>query len=167
MSEVLRSSHLVLKPITRNDFDEILDMFAEPDAFEFIQPLQNKSEEEHREYLEHKLGQVTSGEGEYWVIRTQTDAFVGCLNLTPMRHSPDMNIGWQVIGHQRSKGYAYEAAQLVLDHAVERDAYDVIYGIHEDGQEISRHMFHKLRFKEEGIVEIKGEKLYKYSFRLG
>ncbi|MGJ8603351.1 MAG: GNAT family N-acetyltransferase [Marivita sp.] len=56
-----------------------------------------------------------------WGIETQTGMFLGQIGILQPPHFPEREIGWTLLEHAESKGYATEAAMAALAWGWEQD----------------------------------------------
>ncbi|WBU57744.1 GNAT family N-acetyltransferase [Paracoccus sediminicola] len=115
-----RSERLWLRPRTLRDYDACLAMDRDPEVTRHI-PGPWADPELHVAFLRTR---ITSDYGPglgYWSVfaRSAPDRFLGWVLLIPEdAKGPDIEIGWRFIRAAWGRGYAREAARLVLDHGL-------------------------------------------------
>ena len=144
---MIKTERTILTLLQKSDFDELLEMFSEKDAFKYIRPHQHKSIEERIGFLELKLNQIENKTGFYWVARcSETNELIGAINLTPIPKTDKMQIGWMIKSSHQRKGYATETARGVLEFAVKNANFNPIYGVFEKENIASEKILKQLNF---------------------
>jgi len=147
-----------LSTITRQDFDEILEMYAEPDTFKYIEPAQNKTREEYIDFLLSRIEQVDMGVGYHWVVREKGNSnFIGLMNLNMIRESDKIQVGFQLKRAYWGQGYATEITRAVMDFGIKEAGLRVIYGVFDKRNIASRKIFVKLGFEYDETKTIGNE----------
>ncbi|MEL6925017.1 MAG: GNAT family N-acetyltransferase [Bacteroidota bacterium] len=148
---ILQTARTHLQLAQASDFNELLAMYAEPDTFKYIKPLQNRSRQEYFSFLQSRIDLSKKEEGYYWVARLQdSNELVGAMNLTPFRDTGIMQIGFQLRRKFWQQGFGTELAEAVLQHAVTSVGLTEVYGFYESENIASHRILQKLgfRFKE-------------------
>jgi RimJ/RimL family protein N-acetyltransferase len=112
-----QTSRLTLRPRTMADLHACLAMDRDPEVTRFIAgPWADP--EAHRAFVEQRIRHAFPPGMGYWsVIGPQ--GFVGWILLAPLDlRGPEIEIGWRLIRAAWGRGYATEAARVVLDHAL-------------------------------------------------
>lgn len=119
----LLSGRLLIRPRDRRDFQACWNMNHEPGTLDFIDfPREGSWDDDaaHRRYLNETFDwQGPEGMGYFTVTpRDAPDTFLGWLLLAPEDlKGPEVEIGWRFRTAHRRKGYASEAAALLVGHA--------------------------------------------------
>lgn len=159
-----------LKTIAREDFAEIMEMYAEPDTFKYIEPAQNKTKEELLDFLVSRIKQVADGMGYHWVARAKiNNEFIGLMNLNPIAGTDKIQIGFQLRRKFWNQGYASELTDRVLKFGIDEAGLKVIYGVFSKRNIASRRIFEKFGFVFEESKTFDGEsapiEIWKYIAR--
>ena len=90
----LHTTRTILEPLTVQDFEEILAMYAEKDSNKFIEPLKDTSRDVQLSFLEKKIktNQNKNGLG-FWTIRLKDGQFIGTANLNLFEMLGKVHIG--------------------------------------------------------------------------
>lgn len=108
---------LTVRPRTMDDLEACLAMDRDPHVTRFIDGPWNDPVAP-RAFVEHRIRFAYPPGMGYWSILF-TGGFIGWILLTPLNlHGPEVEIGWRLVRHAWHRGYAAEAAQPVLDHAL-------------------------------------------------
>ncbi|MEN7548702.1 GNAT family N-acetyltransferase [Rapidithrix thailandica] len=161
----MKTQRTKLNLLTEADYEDLLTMFEEPGAFQYIKHLENKTREQYKEYLSLKQQEIASGKGYYWVARNlETSSLIGGVNLTPIPKTNQVQIGWMISSAHRRKGYAYEVAHKVLEFALKETDFRPIYAVFEKENVASEKIIKKLNFSflESKIVDGIDEERYIY-----
>ncbi len=99
------------------DLEACLAMDRDPEVTRFIAgPWRDPIA--HRAFVEARMRHTYPAGMGYWTIQAP-DGFVGWILLTPLDLiGPEIEIGWRLVRAAWNHGYATEAAQPVLDHAL-------------------------------------------------
>jgi len=144
----LSTQRTYLHLLSISDFQEVLEMFMEPDMFKYIAPSQNRNEEQHIEFLYLKLKQIQEGKGYYYLARSKdNNEFIGGLNLTPIGDTDKVQIGWLIKSKFRRQGFAFETARALLDFAIQNKTFNPIYAVYETANIASKKIIEKLNFQ--------------------
>ncbi|WP_229058710.1 MULTISPECIES: GNAT family N-acetyltransferase [Parabacteroides] len=114
MLPTLKTTRLMLKPRTMNNFGSCLEMDKDTEVTEYIPGVWNGSEK-HIAFLRERISKSYPLGLGYWSIFSKDDPtdFLGWVHLLP---SPDdegaTEIGWRLKRSAWSNGYATEAAQV-------------------------------------------------------
>lgn len=153
--------------LSETDFEDMLVMFAEPDACKYIPKLDNQTREFYLDFLITSVEKIHNGEIYYWVMREpESQEFMGAINLNKIQNSDDMQIGWQVKDDFRHQGLAYLGAQMALDFAIDNTEIATIYGVFQADNLASDRILNKLRFSLESINMVDEILLHRYIFQI-
>ncbi|MEM6723974.1 MAG: GNAT family N-acetyltransferase [Bacteroidota bacterium] len=114
----MRTPRAKLELIKSSDFPDVLELFKVPGIFQYIGPLEGKSDAFYIEMLEERRRQHQVNYGYYWVARTfDTHELIGCMNLNPFRGSGKMQLGFQIHPKWQGQGLATELSLPILKFA--------------------------------------------------
>jgi RimJ/RimL family protein N-acetyltransferase len=113
------TARLCLRARTMDDFEACLAMDCEPGITQYIRgPWDDPAR--HKAFLRDRItADYGSGLG-YWSVfaKDHPDRFIGWMLLIPEDAvGPDIEIGWRFVAQSHGKGYATEAARVILAHA--------------------------------------------------
>lgn len=163
----MRNKLCKLSLLTQADFDDMLAMFADVDAFQYIPKLLNQTEEFYLDYLISSVEKIQTGDAYYWTMRDPDDGeFIGAINLNKIKNTDEMHIGWQICEEYRHQGFAYLGAQMVLDFAINSTEIIAIYGVFDEKNTASDRILNKLRFSLESIWKENEDLIHKYIFQI-
>ncbi len=144
----LRTENAQLKFLSHADFQEVLQLFHEPGTFQFIQHLENKTNEEYVSVLNNRLEQLKVNSGYHWVARSnQTQEFIGVLNLSRIPDTNKTQLGFQLSRNYWNKGLGLELAKGILDAGTNVLGYHTLYGICHQENIASRKILQRLNFR--------------------
>mgnify|MGYP001048173790 CR=1 FL=1 len=143
------SDRAMLSLLEKIDFEEVLEMFHEPDTFQYISPLANLTDEAYLAFFAKKKADIKAQKGYYWVCRlVNTGELLGCINLTPIPSKPErIQIGWQLKNKFHRQGFATELASRVLEFAQQNLEFSQIFGVSESENIASIKILKKLGFQ--------------------
>ncbi|WP_430474186.1 GNAT family N-acetyltransferase [Thalassospira lucentensis] len=114
-----KTERLILRPRTMDDLDACLAMDKAPGVVDFIiGPWQDPNA--HEAFVKRRINQDYGVGLGYWSIfaKQRPDHFIGWILLIPEDGvGPDIEIGWRLHPDHWGKGFAFEAARSLLDHA--------------------------------------------------
>ena len=148
-----------LQLLLTEDFDEVLEMYAEPDTFKYIEPMHNKSQDDYLDFLQSRIAQVRDGVGYHWAVRAKgNNEFIGLMNLNPISGTDKMQIGFQLKRKFWGQCYASELTARVIDFAAEEAGIKLIYGVFNTTNMASRRIFQKFNFEFDESKTFEDEK---------
>lgn len=145
---ILTTQYFTLSPLKSSEFEELIEMYLEPDSNKYVRPLQNKSREDYLTLFERKMSQNQSERGHgFWVIRrSQNQEFVGTCNLNELHGTSWFQMGCHLKRQYWNKGVATEVCQRILEYGFEELRVAEIFGIFEPENSASRKLCAKLGF---------------------
>lgn len=154
----MQTTRTTLTLLQESDFPEILAMFHEPETFKYIGPLDNKSDDFYRNFLQTRMQWAIDQKGYYWVARLkETGELVGGLNLTPFRDSGRIQVGFQICQKFWGKGFTSEMAPKAVEFGFKEWGLEVIYGYYESEHLASGRILEKMGFEAFEQIELKDE----------
>ena len=112
---VLQTERLVLRAPQSSDFDAIATFYADADrSWGFGSP-QNRNEAWR--WFASLLGHWALRGFGFWMVDTREGQTVGMVGLWEPEGWPEPELGWVMFANGEGKGYAFEAAMAVRDHA--------------------------------------------------
>jgi ribosomal-protein-alanine N-acetyltransferase len=169
MQTIAVTERLIITEFTFNDAGFILDLVNTPTWLENIGERNVKSEIDAKKYLEK--GPLTSylehGFGLYKVGLKENNFPIGMCGLIKREMLNDVDIGFAFLPEYEGKGYAFESAVAVMNHA--RDLkLERIVAITLPSNIKSANLLKKLNMKFENMIHFQGEEkeLMLYSVQL-
>lgn len=108
----LHTERLTLRGHVMADLDRICDLFETERARFMGGPLPRK---ETWRWVASEVGMWDLLGHGAWGIDTKDGMFVGQIGLLKPPHFPELELGWTLLAEAEGKGYATEAAKIVLD----------------------------------------------------
>lgn len=156
-----RTSRLVVRPRTMADLDACMALDRDPEVTRFI-PGPWTEPETHRAFIEKRIRHSYPLGMGYWAVLAQEE-FVGWILLTPLNlHGPEIEIGWRFTRRVWDRGYATEAAQPVLAHALETLRLPEVVADIDPCNRASIRVAQKLGMKAAGDVPYAGRIVTRY-----
>ena len=154
----METERTTLQYITGEDFEEILEMYGEPDTFKYIAPALNQTREWYINFLQSRIDQVTNGSGYHWVVRSkENNEFIGLMNLNPIAGTDKVQVGFQLKRKFWNQGYASELTKRVLKFGFHDAGLKVIYGVFNKENTASLKIFQKFGFEFEESKSFEGK----------
>lgn len=135
-----------IRPLTKDDYPVILEMYVEKDSFKFIKPLRDLSVEEYSTFIDKKMVQNESEIGFWCVFSKEDNAFLGTVNLNEFATTGKIQIGCHLKRAIWNKGYGLELMKAVLNYGFESRGLNKVYGVYEDEHFVSAKLMEQLGF---------------------
>lgn len=133
-----KTERLILRERTLNDMDDCIEMDRDIEVVKYIpeiaELINGRNYNQHKAFVRKRMETVyTPGMG-YWVIEAKEypGEFMGWVLLIPLdNRGPEIEIGWRLKRKYWGKGYATEAARVILQHAFDSlDLAKIVADIH-------------------------------------
>jgi len=153
---VLDTERLLLRPITVDDAEFILILLNEPSFLRYIGDKQVRNIEDARQYILN--GPIASyerhGLGLLLVELRDSHTRIGMCGLLKRDELPEPDIGFTLMPDFWNKGFAFEAAQAVLQDARDRLKLQRILAITSLDNDASIKLLERLGFKFERVTRL-------------
>lgn len=115
----LSTTRTILREVTIEDAPFILALLNDPAWLKYIGDRGVKTLDDARRHIEKNYVPPYQklGFGMYLVTRKVDHTPIGMCGLIKREHLDDVDIGFAFLSDFRGQGYAYEAAQVVMNHA--------------------------------------------------
>lgn len=172
MLKTFKTDRLILRERTLEDIEPCFEMDRDPEVVKYIPVIANlvvgplANEEKHREFIKERIEAEYPKCMGYWTIETKNKDFLGWVMLIPIDAvGPEIEIGWRINRKSWGKGYATEAAKVILQYALEDlDVKEIVADI--DKFNIgSIRVAEKLGFENKGTPEHISDTVIRYSIR--
>jgi len=161
---VLETSRLRLRQMTHADIDNLLGIFADPEAMRYYPATKDRQETEAwinwnlRSYAEHGIG--------LWIVEAKdTGHFLGQCGLTmqEVEGTWEPEVGYLFLRQHWGQGYATEAAAASLTHGFTRHNFDRIICLASVPNLPSRRVAERLGMHLERQLERRGLQMCVYA----
>jgi [ribosomal protein S5]-alanine N-acetyltransferase len=114
----LETERLVLRQLTADDAEFILELLNEPDYIKNIADRGVRTAEDARKYIENgpAASYAKNGFGLFAVTLKESGVPIGMCGLIKRDFWDDIDIGYAFLERYRGKGYAYESASAIMDY---------------------------------------------------
>ena len=167
----IETKRLILRQWQAADTDILAAISADPKVMKYFPAVQTRLQTEaFVEYIHDHFKQY--GYGLYAVVTKGTRSMIGFVGLNSPSFEipgfipvglPIMEIGWRLASDQWGKGYATEAAQMVLKHAYTTFGLDEVISFTADINLPSRRVMEKIGLKHDALDDFDHPKLAKGS----
>ncbi len=115
---ILDTERLSLRWFSVHDAAVVVGLLNDPQWLRYIGDHQVRTEEDARQWIEHRLVNVyrQQGMGMWAVALKDTRELVGMCGLIKRDRLPDIDVGYAFMPAHRGRGYAVEAARACLTH---------------------------------------------------
>lgn len=153
---VLETERLFLRRFTPDDAEFILTLVNEPSFLRYIGDKQVRNLEDARQYILN--GPVASYErndfGLYLVELREPHTPIGMCGLIKREELPDPDIGFAFLPDFWNKGFAFEAAAVVLQDAGDRLRLQRLLAITSQDNDASIKLLQRLGFRFEQEIKL-------------
>jgi RimJ/RimL family protein N-acetyltransferase len=149
---VFTTERLIVRPRALRDLDALVAMDAEPEVMRYIGDGTLPDPQTHRRDLRRRIAEDIGPMLGYWSVATRAapEAFLGWVCLIPLPGHDLVEIGWRFRAAAWGKGYASEAAQLLVHHAFSAAGLDEIVAVVNADNARSIRVMEKLGLKAAG-----------------
>lgn len=155
---IIETERLFLRQLTTNDAEFVLELLNEPAWIQNIGDRGVRTIEDARLYISDKFAASYArfGFGLYLVELKESGEPVGICGLVKRDSLEDPDIGFAFLKRFWSKGYAYESASAVMDHARNRLGMTRIVAITVPGNQGSINVLEKIGLRFEKTMKAPG-----------
>jgi len=153
---VLQTERLVLRRLSSGDSEFILELLNQPSFLQYIGDKGVRNNDDAINYI--KTGPVASyerfGFGLYLVELKGTAVPIGICGLLKRDTLPDVDVGFAFLPEYWSRGYAFEAAEAVMNYGKEVLGLRRIVAITSLDNEASIRLLEKIGLKFERLIKL-------------
>jgi RimJ/RimL family protein N-acetyltransferase len=153
---VLETARLVLRRLSTDDADFILELLNQPSFLRYIGDKGVRNSEDAIRYIQ--TGPIASyerfGFGLYLVELKKTGAPIGMCGLLKRDSLPDVDVGFAFLPDYWSQGFAYESAAAVMNHGREAQGLRRIVAITSLDNDASIKLLEKLGLRFESLIKL-------------
>ncbi|MCP5085740.1 MAG: GNAT family N-acetyltransferase [Rhodobacteraceae bacterium] len=163
---VLETERLVLKPLTCEDLDIVLELFTDPDVVRYVCDLETP--EQLESFLPTECQRGAGGRIGVWTVtRKEENKKIGTGILLPLPIEKDdtdwslvvqdtypdaeIEVGYMFIKSEWGKGFATETCRRLLKFSFEKTTLDVITATADPDNHASHHVLEKSGLRSEGL----------------
>jgi RimJ/RimL family protein N-acetyltransferase len=153
--KILETERLVLRRLSSNDAEFILELLNQPSFLRYIGDKGVRTTEDAARYIQ--TGPIASyerfGFGLYLVELKETGVPIGMCGLLKRDMLPDADVGFAFLPDYWSQGYAFEAASGVMSYGREVLGLQRIVAITSLDNDASIRLLEKIGLKFEGLIK--------------
>ena len=153
---VLQTERLVLRRLSSGDSEFILELLNQPSFLQYIGDKGVRNNDDAINYIQ--TGPVASyerfGFGLYLVELKGTAVPIGICGLLKRDTLPDVDVGFAFLPEYWSRGYAFEAAEAVMNYGKEVRGLRRIVAITSLDNEASIRLLEKIGLKFERLIKL-------------
>jgi RimJ/RimL family protein N-acetyltransferase len=155
------TERLHLRALALDDHDFIVELLNSPGWIRFIGNRNVNTPEDAKAYIQKVTG---SANIRYWVVSLKENkAPIGVITLIKRDYLEHHDIGFAFLPQYEKRGYALEAAKVVLDSALVLPQHQTLLATTLKENVSSIKLLTKLGFTFDKEIENKGERLEVYS----
>ncbi|MEO7166756.1 MAG: GNAT family N-acetyltransferase [Spartobacteria bacterium] len=156
--KILESERLILRQLTVDDADFMLELMNEPGFIEFVADRGLRTPADAAGYITEKIlpSYARFGFGFYRVELKEAGTPIGICGLVKRETLPEVDVGFALLARFCGMGYAFEAATAVLQHARSVLGLTGIVGVTAPGNRESIKLLEKLGLKFQRKIHLPG-----------
>jgi len=145
---VLETERLVLRWLTADDADFLVELMNDPDWLRFIGDRGIRTADDARRYVETGPARTIAerGFGMYAVELQETGEPIGICGLVDRDWLEEADLGFAFLPRFRGRGYAHEAAAATLEQATTTLGLNAVLAIVSPENQVSIRLLTKLGF---------------------
>jgi RimJ/RimL family protein N-acetyltransferase len=156
--KILETERTILREVTKDDAEFILDLLNQPSFIKFIGDRNVRNETQARDYIESRFTESYRkfGFGMWAVKLKETKQTIGICGFVKRDSLPDADIGFAFLPQFEKKGYAFESANAVMKYGREILNLNPVLAITSKDNESSGKLLEKINFKFERLIVLPG-----------
>lgn len=157
--KILETEQLILRLLTLDDAQFIYELTNDPKWLRFIGDRGIRTHNDAREYISNGplAMQKQFGFCLYLTELKGSSTPIGLCGLIKRDSLDDIDLGFGFLPKYRSQGFAYEAAQAVVNYARRKLGLDRLVAIVSPENSRSKKLLEKLSFEYEKVVKLKDD----------
>ncbi len=155
---VIETPRLIIRRITPDDAEFIVELLNEPDFIYYIGDRGVRNTEDAIQYIQNgpAASYERNGFGLYAVTLKDSGTPIGMCGLIKRDTLDDIDIGFAFLERYRAQGYGYEAASAVMDYGRNTLQISRIVAITSTDNEASRALLEKIGLRLEKVIQLAG-----------
>ena len=159
---MLETDRLLLRPLVASDADAIYALRSDAEIMRYIREPQNRRETENWIRLVSSRWQKDKL-GFCGVVEKKTGVLTGWCGVWHLAETDEVEIGYAIAKEFWRRGFATEAAEVLLEYAFAQIKPDKITAVAEPGNTASRRVMEKLGMKFVRIDNFYERRLVQYA----
>ena len=157
--QIIQTNRLLLRPISLDDADFIMNLINCPGFIRFIGDRNVRTIDQAISYLQNILA---NPDITYWTIQIKnTQMPVGVVTWVKRDFLPGPDLGYALLPEFEGNGYAFEASEAWL--AYQQKSHKTVLAICQADNAASIKLLLKLNFKLDQLFEKEGHEMHRYS----
>jgi RimJ/RimL family protein N-acetyltransferase len=153
--KVIETERLTLRFASIEDAEFILELLNDPDWLKFIGDLGVTTIEQARDYISQKLVRMYEDVGfGLYLVEMKDRNPIGICGLVKRDYLQDIDIGFAFLPKYRRKGFAFEAADAVIEFARQKLGVKRLVAITSQNNENSIELLKKLGLHDEQLLKL-------------
>ncbi|KAJ3437487.1 acetyltransferase [Anaeramoeba flamelloides] len=130
-----------------NDLDLAVGLWGDPKVTKLIDSRGTLTEKDVKKRLEQEITMESKHGIQYWpIFLLESGEHIGCAGLRPYKADQTFEIGFHICSRFWRKGYAFEAATALIDHAFNTIGIQSLFAGHNPKNSASKNLLLKLGF---------------------
>lgn len=164
MTNIFNTSRLTLTPLALTDKTFMLAILNSPGFITFIGDRQVRTLEDAGWYIKRIVDDPSF---EYWVVKLKEDnSAIGTVTLIKRDYLDHHDIGFAFLPQYTKKGYAFEAANVVMRQLIEDGNHEFILATTAVDNVNSIQLLEKLGLKRQNKIKVGNREAWLFSIAL-
>lgn len=159
------TERLLLRQSHYDHLSALIALDSDPEVMRFVrEPITDDNRQERLVSMIGKLDQDFGPGLGFWSVfdKAAPERFLGSVLLITLEGNPEVEIGWRFTREAWGRGYATEAARVVLDYGFDTLELDPIVAVIKPGNHASMAVAERLGLRRGGTRVAYGEELLFY-----
>jgi len=149
---LIETARLKLRPVSRNDLDDLHRLWTDPAVREFFWDGETISRERAEAAVKEGIGEFDRHGFGLWVAE-EAERLVEFCGLRPLDNAPEVEVLYGIAPSRWGEGFATEVALAMVRYGFEEAGFDRILGIADKDNAASRRVLEKIKMTfEEHVI---------------
>ncbi|HKX84839.1 MAG TPA: GNAT family N-acetyltransferase [Pyrinomonadaceae bacterium] len=159
MNKILETERLIIRELTVDDAEFVLDLLNQPSFLKYIGDRGVRDVEQSRAFIESRYRQSyrDNGYGLYAVELKGDGTPIGMCGFVRRDSLPGPDIGFAFLPQYEKKGYGFESADAVMEYGRKTLRFDRVLAITSQDNEASGRLLEKIGFHFDGPIQLTGD----------
>jgi ribosomal-protein-alanine N-acetyltransferase len=161
---ILETEHLLFRPLTLSDLDDMIALYADPQVMRFLSGPRSKNEIQHvlNRYIQEY---ETYGHSFFATIQKSDQRFIGHCGLLnqEVEGQPEIELAYVLAPEYWQRGLALEGTQALKDYGLQQLGFPRIISLIPPGNRASIHIAEKIGMQYERDVYQWGQNFRLYA----
>ena len=156
MNKILETERLIIREITEDDAEFVLDLLNQPSFLKYIGDRGVRDAEQSRAFIESRYRQSYRDHGYgLYAVELKTDGTpIGMCGFVRRDSLPGPDIGFAFLPQYERKGYGFESASAMMNHGREVLGFTQVLAITSQDNDASGRLLEKIGLRFDSLIEM-------------